>query len=98
MLWQMPATTVDTPLARGSLPGEPTLMIAGIVTTNVNDCVTVYSQFDDILSSSQCMPHTTQWPEELDGTMLSVIRQAGAVALPLRESPGFVAVDLSYAW
>ena len=50
ILWQMPATTVDTPLARGSLPGEPTLMIAGIVTTNVNDCVTVYSQFDDILS------------------------------------------------
>ena len=30
--------------------------------------------------------------------MLSVIRHAGAVALPLRESPGFVAVDLSYAW
>jgi len=79
MLWQMPATTVDTPLARGSLPGEPTLMIAGIVTANVNDCVTVYSQFDDILSSNRCMPHTTQWPEGLDGTQCC--RSSGTLEL-----------------
>lgn len=42
-------TTGDMPLARGSLPGEPVSMIAGIVTPDVNNLVTVYSQFDDIL-------------------------------------------------